>query len=156
VLGRGGTWGRPHLISLKTWTVKRNILTLFEMFIWNFRNKSITRKSVYSYTIWNDLELQTKFINTRMLNGALWRYLKRFGIAEKKLKTRTLNVAFWRYLKLFRTADTILKTRTLNGAFLRHLIRYGTSKYILKTRTLNSAFWRHSKLYGIAVKKRKR
>ena len=34
---------RPHLIHLKTWTVKWNLLTLFEMLIWNFIDKSRTR-----------------------------------------------------------------------------------------------------------------
>jgi len=28
---------------MKTWTVKWDILTLFEMLIWNFRDKSKTR-----------------------------------------------------------------------------------------------------------------
>ena len=31
--------GRPHLIILKTWTVRWYILTLFEMLFWNFRDK---------------------------------------------------------------------------------------------------------------------
>ena len=32
--------------------------------------------------IWNDLEMQRKKKKTRTLNGAFWRFMKRFGIAE--------------------------------------------------------------------------
>ena len=51
---------------------------------------------MHSDGIWNDLELQRKYLKTTSLKHAFWRYLKRFGTAEKQMKTMTLNHAFWR------------------------------------------------------------
>ena len=92
-------------------------------------------------------DLQRK--NTSMVKCALWRYLKQFVTAEKKIKNnvpkscilmevwgawvgkhspgnvkiRTVIVVFWRYLKrYFGTAEKMLKTRTRNGAFRRYLV----------------------------------
>ena len=130
---------------------------------------------VHSDGIQNDLELQWKKRKKKTLNGAFWRYSKRFrtvvgkqkkqdtkwciltvfetiwNCSGEKRKKKTLNGAFWQYSKRFGTVVGKKKTRTLNGVFLRHLIRYGSSEIILKTWTLNGAFWRYSKRFRTAV-----
>ena len=54
---------------------------------------------MHSDGILNDFELQRTFWK-QCLKHTFWRYLKRFGTAEKK-KTRTFTRAFWDYLKRY-------------------------------------------------------
>ena len=82
-----------------------------------------------------------------MLNVAFWRYLKRFGTAEKMLNTRSLKRPFWHYLKqYFRSAEKNSKTRIVNSALWWYLKRFGTAEKMLKTRSLKHAkFWHYLK-----------
>ena len=85
--------------------------------IWKCREHFENKDGIWCILIiCNDLELQKKLI-TRTINGAFWRYLKRFETAEQIMKTRTVNGAFWWYLKRFGTAEKKMTTRTINGAF---------------------------------------
>ena len=65
---------------------------------------------------------------TMRVNGAFWRYLKRFGTADKKMKTRTLTHAFWenwkRYLKLQREKQYMFWLNQRGGAWGRPTFRW--------------------------------
>ena len=76
--------------------------------IWN-ANLELQRQvknklRVYSYTIWNDLELQI-FFKTRTVKGAFWWYLDSIGNCRENIENRE---AKWCILTAF---ETILSYR---------------------------------------------
>ena len=73
---------------------------------------------------------------------AFWRYLKRFGAAEKKMKTMSLKHELSRYFKRFGTAENFLKTMSLQNTCWRYLKRLGDEENLLNTMSLlKHAFW---------------
>ena len=111
-----------------------------------------------------------KFWKTGTVNGAIWRYLKQFGTAEKKKENRdgkwrilTLLERICSYREHFENKDgtwcnlTVFETvwnfhekfkRTLNGAFWWHWEQFGNAENLKKKRALNVVFERHLKRYG--------
>ena len=81
--------------NLKKMTVKWYIMMLFEMMI-----KTAISKLIYVF-----IKSRLNILKIRTLKCGFWRYLKRFGTAEKKMKTKSLKRAFWQYLKRFGTTE---------------------------------------------------
>ena len=125
-------------LIVSMWVTKNEVLVIhvhnliFET-IWNCKENVENRDAKWCILTAFEtiLNYREKNMKTRTLNGAFWRYLKQFGIADTFLKTRTLNSAFWRHSKLFGTGEKKMKTRTINGAFWLYLKWFRTAEIIL-------------------------
>ena len=140
-------WSKYLMCRYPSNVSKVCMLMIFET-IWNCRDhfENIVSKACTLAVLETISNCKANF-KTMSLKHALWRYLKRFGTAEKlfenndgkwcimatdgswndlelqtKMKTISLKHALWRYFKRFGTAENPLKTRYLKVILYSYLI----------------------------------